>query len=145
MAPTPAIWPPALTAEPDIQGYLTDINQIGYSRDIGRSFTLGGNLYYVFGDTFCKNKSGVFVGLRDNTASMVIDKSKPAESSYLDIREDGMVEPLVPLNDEEKELQKNHPEQRVTLWCFGGVVEIDPGIGLLWSILSKLLCLCGNR
>ncbi|KAL9127533.1 MAG: hypothetical protein Q9217_003601 [Psora testacea] len=110
-------------AEPEIMGYLTDINQIGYSRDIGRSFRLGGSVYFIFGDTFCKNSAGEFVGLVSNTVSMVMDEIKPLESSYLCIKEDGMVEPLIPLNEEEIKLQKEHPEQRVTLWNFSGVVE----------------------
>ena len=137
LVPTLAAWPPALTGEPEILGYLTDVNKIGYSRDVGRSFTLGGNVYYMFGDTFCKNKSGKFVGLIDNTVSKVVDESKPLESSYLDIREDGIVEPLLQLNDEEKELQKTCPEQRVTLWSFGGVVEISPFDGLMWSVSMR--------
>ena len=132
MTPTPAQWPPVLTTEPEILGYLADLNRIGYSRDIGRSFTLGGNIYYMHGDTFCKNKDGEFVGIVDNTTSLVIDKRKPLESSYLTIREDGMVEPLLHLNDEEKELQKIDPGKRVTLWSFGGVVEIKPQVGLMW-------------
>ncbi|KAL9102345.1 MAG: hypothetical protein Q9163_002495 [Psora crenata] len=119
--------------EPEILGYLTDVNQIGYSRDIGRSFTLGGRIYHIFGDTFCKNSGGEFVGLVSNTASMVMDKTKPLESSYLCIEENGMVEPLLPLIDEEIRLQQEQPKQRVTLWNFSGVVEVFPGVGLMYE------------
>ena len=120
-------------AEPEILGYLTDINKIKYSRDIGRSFTLGGNVYYIFGDTFCYDCNGDFVGLPSNTVSMITDKAKPLESSYLCIEDSGLVEPLIPLNEEETQLAKDHPGRRITLWAFGGVVEISPGVGLIWS------------
>ena len=133
-------------ADPEILGYLTDINGIGYSRDIGRSFTLGGNAYHIFGDTFCKDSTGEFVGLVSNSVSMVVDKNKPLESSYLCIKDNGMVEPLLPLNEKEIKLQKEHPEQRVTLWCFSGVVEVIPGIGLMWSFKTlECFLAVGNR
>ena len=132
MGPTPAKWPPVLTKSPEVLGYLKDVNQIGYSRDIGRSFTLSGNVYHMYGDTFCKNKDGKFVGVVCNTISKVVDNARPLESSYLEINNDGVVQPLLQLNQAEKDLQKNNPDQRVVLWSFGGVVEIESGVGLMW-------------
>ena len=63
---------------------------------------------------------------------MVLDKNKPLESSYLCVEDNGMIPPLIPLNAEEKKLEQDHPEQRVLLWGFGGVVEFYPGGGLMW-------------
>ncbi|KAG8533746.1 uncharacterized protein KY384_001487 [Bacidia gigantensis] len=132
MAQTQACWPPTLTTDPEILGYLTDINKINYSRDIGRSFHLGGNIYHQYGDTFCKNSKGDFVGVVCCTTSKVVDQSKPLQSSYLAIDSNGLVMPLLSLNDEEIAYQKNNPGNRPTLWAFGGVVEVGNGIGLLW-------------
>lgn len=125
-----ATYPPAVNA--NIIGYVVDKNCKGYSRDIGRSFELAGKHYYLFGDTFCKNSAGDYVGLRDNTAAMVLDSKKPLETAYQSIAEDGMVDGLVPLNAEELALQKKHEGLRVTLWGFGGVVEVWKGTGLHW-------------
>lgn len=132
MAVSQACWPPKLTAEPTIQGYLTDANQRSYSRDLGRSFSLGGNHYYLFADTFCKNGSGTFVGISSNTASFIRDLTRPLESSYLAIDEQGLVEPLLQLTEKEKQYQVENKGHRYVLWPFSGVVEIKNGVGLAW-------------
>lgn len=132
MASTPACWPPVLTTEPQVLGYLTDINRRRYSRDVGRSFSLGGKIYHNFGDTFCYNAAGSYVGLQHNTASMILDRYKPTESSYQAIREDGLVEPLLRLTREEEQLQVDNPSQRVVLWAFGSVLEVTYGVGVIW-------------
>jgi len=129
---------PPTNVQAEILGYVKDINDIGYSRDIGRSFIIGGRTYFLFGDTFCKNAAGEFVGCQNNTAALVLNKSEPLKTSYLSIEEDGMVTPLFPFTDEEKEFHANNPDVRTTLWGFGGVVEAFDGMGLHWYVISKL-------
>ncbi|KAA6416020.1 MAG: hypothetical protein FRX48_00739 [Lasallia pustulata] len=132
----PATYPPVLESV-EILGYVTDRNGIGYSRDIGRSSTFAGRCYYVFGDTFCKDKDGDFVGLQSNTAAIVKSPAEPLNSEYLSIQKDGLVDALIPLIGEEHRFYKDprfwkDPEWRVTLWPFGGIVETSPGLGWIW-------------
>lgn len=124
-----AIYPPVAEST-EILGYINDVNGIGYSRDIGRSSILGGHHYYVFGDTFCKNERDEFVGLTSNTVAIVPDKKKPLESAYMDIRENGMVNALVPLSTSERLLEEQ--KVRVILWAFGGIAETRPDLGWTW-------------
>ena len=126
----PATWPPVLESI-DILGYVKDCNGIGYSRDIGRSSTFAGRCYYVFGDTFCKDKDGEFVGMQTNTAAIVKSAAEPLNSEYLGIQQDGMVPALVPVTVAEHRLWKDR-DIRVTLWPFGGIVEVSPELGLIW-------------
>lgn len=123
-----AAHPPLATFE--ILGYVKDENGEGYSRDIGRSFELGGKLYYLFGDTFCK-KNGEYVGLQNNTCAIIPDIEQPLQSKYLDIKDNGIVQPLVPFNDKERNMIDSDDDcERITLWGFGGVCEISHGVGL---------------
>lgn len=126
----PAKYPPVCRIQ--VIGYLHDTNGIEYSRDIGRSFQLGNQIYYIFGDTFCKNQEGDYVGIQSNTVAIVNDREMPHLTSYLCIRDDGIVEPLLPLNPEEVQFQEENDNVRFTLWGFGGVVEVSDGVGLLW-------------
>ena len=130
-----AVYPPVVEST-EILGYIKDTNGISYSRDIGRSSHIGGRVYYTFGDTFCKDKSGKFVGLQNNTAAIVVDRTKPLESTYLSIQEDGTVDALVPLTEAEILLTHNK-DKRVTLWAFGGIVETSPGTGWTWFEKSE--------
>ena len=114
-----------------ILGYIKDVNDISYSRDIGRPFHLFGNTYLYFGDTFCKNANGDFVGCMNNTVAIVPDKKQPLATSYLEIEEDGMVRPFIPLNEEEVNFEKSGKGQ-IKLWAFGGVVQIDDVTGVTW-------------
>ena len=101
-----AIYPPVVT---DLQviDYVNDRNGLDYSRDIGRSFTLNGKNFYIFGDTFCQNTAGDFVGLVDNTAALLPQKNKFCDSRYLEFNYDDTVKALVPLTTAEMELQKS--------------------------------------
>lgn len=113
-----------------ILGYVRDKNGIGYSRDIGRSSCFAGRLYYFFGDTFCKNAEGLFVGVSDNTIALIPDPCNPLQSEYLDIQEDGVVKTLLRLTDDERSLKE--AGMRVVLWAFGGIVETSQGVGWIW-------------
>jgi hypothetical protein len=129
-----ACYPPRLE-NIEILGYVDDASNIGYSRDIGRSAILKGRVYYMFGDTFCKNKKGEFIGVQSTTSALVPDKSQPLSSTYLTWQEDGLVDNFVPLTEAEHRLEKivwnDKTRPRVTLWAFGGMVE-TLGAGWLW-------------
>ncbi len=126
---------PPVVAKVEMLGYIEDTNAISYSRDIGRSSILKGNVYYMFGDTFCKNQQGAFVGVQSTTSSIINKPSQPLSSTYLTIQEDGVVDALVPLTEaehrQEKIIWKDKTHPRVTLWAFGGMVEVGE-YGYLW-------------
>ncbi|CAD6592752.1 MAG: hypothetical protein ASARMPREDX12_006434 [Alectoria sarmentosa] len=115
----------------EVSGYVEEANGIFHSRDIGRSFELFGIVYLVFGDTFCNNSKGDFVGLANNTVAIIEDKGQPLKSKYLEIEESGFIKPFLPLTPEEQQFEKNKMG-RVVLWAFGGVVEMEDGTGCLW-------------
>lgn len=125
----PATYPPVISSITTL-GYISDINNIGYSRDIGRSFTLGGHHWIVFGDTFCKNTAGDFVGITNNTTAIMHDPGNSLASEYLEIEKDGMVKPFVPFQC--GEVPSAESGDRVTLWNFGGLVELEDRTGRVW-------------
>lgn len=127
----PAIWPPALACDPEILGYLKDTNGIQKSRDQGRSFSLGGKKYYLFGDTFCNDNAGNPTCV-SNTLAFVSDPARPLESTYLHVDNCGVMEPFLKLTETELHYQNNTAGERYTLWAFSGVLEIAEGLGLLW-------------
>lgn len=130
-----ACYPPIVEST-EILGYIKDVNDIGYSRDIGRSSVLGGHSYYVFGDTFNKNERGEFVGITSNTVAIVLDKENPLTTAYLDIQENGMVNALLPLNESERRLAEQ--QVRVILWAFGGIAETRPDLGWTWYQVAEI-------
>ena len=130
-----ACYPPMVESM-EILGYIKDVNGIGYSRDIGRSSVLGGHSYYIFGDTFCKDRKDHFVGLACNTVAVVPDKQQPLITTYLDIQENGMVDALIPLNDSERCLEEQ--DVRVILWTFGGIAETRPALGWSWYQVAEI-------
>ncbi len=121
---------PAVAETTQVLGYVRDKNGVGYSRDIGRSSMFSGRCYYVFGDTFCKNAEGLYVGISSNTIAVVPDPSTPLDTEYQDIYRDGMVKTFIPLTEEEDRLKDIGT--RVVLWPFGGIVEASPGLGWIW-------------
>lgn len=125
-----ASYPPTAERHPVPIGYVQDHNRVGYSRDIGRSSLFAGYWYYVFGDTFCKNRQGDFVGMTSNTVAIIPNTAEPLETQYLDIKPDGIVQPLIPLNEAETLLELGGV--RVVLWAFGGIVETVPEVGWIW-------------
>lgn len=100
-----AIYPPAVT-KLEVVDYVNDANGLDYSRDIGRSFMLNGRNFYIFGDTFCKNTAGDFVGVVNNTAALLPRDDRFCDSRYLEFNDDDTVKALVPLTTEEMLLQK---------------------------------------
>lgn len=126
-----AAFPPAVN-EAKIEGYLHEMSNIEHSRDIGRPFDLQGDHYVVFGDTFCKNKAGDFVGVANNTVAHVPLPAYPCLTNYLEYEENEMVKLFVPLTEDEKEFEKQPGGGRVCLWMFGGVVEMEDGTGRVW-------------
>lgn len=136
-----ACYPPMVESV-EILGYIKDTNGIGYSRDIGRSSTLGGHSYYVFGDTFNKNDRDEFVGITSNTVAIVPDRANPLLVKYMDIQKDGMVDALIPLNDSECRLAEQGV--RVILWAFGGIAETRPDLGWTWYQVAEVQNNCTN-
>lgn len=126
-----AAYPP-IVKEVRIEGYLHEMSNIEHSRDIGRPFDLFGEHYVVFGDTFCKNNKGDFVGVANNTVAHVPLPAYPRLTNYLESEENGMVKLFVPLTEEEKGFEKSPEGGRVCLWMFGGVVEMQDGTGRVW-------------
>ena len=61
------------------------------------------------------------------TIAVVEDKDQPLASKYIEIDENGLIKPFIPLLEIEK-----HIKHRVVLWAFGGVVEMKDGTGRLW-------------
>ncbi|KAJ4302669.1 hypothetical protein N0V90_001558 [Kalmusia sp. IMI 367209] len=123
-------WPPKLTCAPQILGEVTDLSARNYPRDLGRSVSLGGKTYYMFGDTFCFNSSGDFLGVTNNSIGLLPDLSAPTKSQYL--CPEAKVPEFVPYTSEEKEFcdrEENKNENiRLVNWAFGGIIEI-PGCG----------------
>lgn len=113
----------------DILGYVDAPGHPFYSRDIGRSFSLDGRIYFMYGDTFCND-----AGISSNTYQVVPHISRPTDAYYLTRDANGYVYPLIKLDGEELDFL-NQPEnagKRIAFWCFGGVVEIANGVGWMW-------------
>ena len=110
-------------------GYVDTPGRPYYSRDIGRSFTLGGRIYYIYGDTFCND-----AGISSNTYQVIPDHTKPRDAYYLSVDATGLVHPLIEVNEDEVRFLKSpgNEKKRIAFWCFGGVVEISPGVGWTW-------------
>ena len=126
-----AVFPPVVESA-EIIGYVKDWNGCNYSRDIGRSFVLAGNIYYLFGDTFCKDSTGEFVGLVSNSATRLLDKANPEQTFYENVGSLGVVKPFLELDEDEMDYQHDNRGKRVTLWPFGGAVEPVCGTAMLW-------------
>ena len=126
----PAIFPPVLE-NMEVLGYIKDKNGICYPRDIGRSASFHDEVYFIFGDTVCKDAAGNSVGITSNTIAYVDDRANFLESEYVEISENGMVKAFVPLDEAETLLEKEDPDARVVFRMFGGAVDIR-AIGVVW-------------
>ena len=125
-----AAYPPKVE-QTEILGYIEDVSGIFHSRDIGRSFQLFGNTYLNFGDTFCNDSNGNFVGLISNTVAIIQDVKQPLKSGYLEVFENGLIKPFIPSTLDEIQIEEKK-QGRVVLWAFGGAVEMKDGTGRLW-------------
>ena len=121
-----AAYPPKVE-HVEILGHVEDDSGNFISRDIGRSFELAGKIYLVFGDTFCRDRDGEFSGLANNTIAVVKDTDQPLKTKYIEVEENGLVKPFIRFMPGEDD-----QTGRMTLWAFGGVVEMKDGSGLLW-------------
>ena len=127
--PAKAMHPPE--AEVEVLGYIRDLNGCSYARDIGLSFKIAGDHhFYFFGDTFCKDHEGNFVGLSHNTAAYIPNILQPLECAYPRIDEKGVVEPLLRLTDGEKASETDN--RRIALWHYGGFVHGEWQGGWMW-------------
>ncbi|MCJ1370988.1 hypothetical protein MMC20_002203 [Loxospora ochrophaea] len=124
-----ASYPPELISMTKL-GYVKEHSGVQYSRDVGRTSAFAHTQFFIFGDTFCWDGQGQFVGVQSNTAS-IINAPVPIETTYPSIQPNGLVDPLIPLTEHEKRLEKEE-NVRVTLWPFGGIVETQPGWGWAW-------------
>ena len=98
-----AVYPPVVESVEDM-GYVRDINKRGFWRDIGRSAIIGGRYYYIYGDTYCKDANGEHCGAQSSSYA-ITSKDKPLKNDYLGFHPDGKVEPLIPLDREEVDIQ----------------------------------------
>ena len=109
------------------------MNGIGYSRDIGRSSIIGNRAYVQFGDTFCKNHAGEFLGIVNHTCALIPRDGQPTDTQYQKFTSDGRVRQFIPLTDQEESCEDaGSPPGRTTLWSFGGIAEDQPGLGWTW-------------
>lgn len=120
-----------------------------YPRDIGRSSQLSnGRVLIQFGDTFCFNTSGEFVGLSENTCSLVSDKLNPTLSTYSFARdersgkdEDYTDKPVPPLITRFKDEQDSPSAWTFKFWSFSGIVELtsndQDGVIRGWTWFQK--------
>ena len=124
-----AAYPPTVERM-KILGYMVDESGIFFSRDIGRSFELGGKIFLVFGDTFCKDEAGKFIGLVNNTCAAFDDRNEPLKTRYIEYDENRVLKPFIPFLEAER--RYNRPGRRVVIWAFGGAVEVEDGTGRVW-------------
>jgi len=107
-------------------------------------------VYYQFGDTFCKNLDNEFVGLVSNTIAVLTTTKGPLYSKYEDVAPNGLVDQFIPYNLQDLKFNDEHEasKARMTLWGFGGIVEVSPGVGVLWyertEAVSSISCHCST-
>ncbi|KAK9459829.1 uncharacterized protein V1516DRAFT_686583 [Lipomyces oligophaga] len=118
-------------------GTLHDDNGHKYTRDIGCSSVFGGQVIWLFGDTFPLNSKGQMIGLLTSTAA-IGNIREPTRSKYWNCRENGHPQQFIPFTNEEDSFNKTHSsggKERFYLWSFSSIVEIDPGKG--WLFFTK--------
>ena len=115
------------------------MNGCAYSRDIGRSSVISNRAFFQFGDTFCKDLLGNYVGVTSHTCSRLCWVGNPEVSEYINIDPDGKVASFIPLTTQELALDQQHADQkeRITLWSFGGIAEDGPMSGRGWCWFEK--------
>jgi hypothetical protein len=124
-------WPPKFAYPPYLLVEVKDASGRQYPRDLGRSVELGGHVYYIFGDTFCFNEDGSFVGVTNNSIALIPDLRDPIKSKYC--HQHAKVPEFVPYTAEEKNFCER-PEnvkdnRRIVTWSFGGIINITSSEG----------------
>jgi hypothetical protein len=119
-------WPPKFAYPPYLLVEVKDASGRQYPRDLGRSVELGGHVYYIFGDTFCFNEDGSFVGVTNNSIALIPDLRDPIKSKYC--HQHAKVPEFVPYTAEEKNFCER-PEnvkdnRRIVTWSFGGIINM---------------------
>lgn len=117
-----------------------------YPRDIGRSTALSnGMILYQFGDTFCHNQTGGFLGVADNTCSVVKARDNPTLSAYYP--QAHHASSSHPPGEVVLESFIKRPEEQDTenvmwkIWAFSGIVELEkikPGGSVLGVTFYEL-------
>lgn len=134
------VWPPKVNSI-EILGEIKDTNGRNIPRDFGRSISLGGELFYVFADTFCFDDDKHFVGVSSSTCAHIGDKCSPTLCSYWS--SEPLVPEFIPFTPEDKEYNKRKKKEgtpcRVANWAFGGVIEHPPGSGSGFLLNDKTL------
>lgn len=125
-----AIYPPVLE-NVEVLGYIKDKSGIVYSRDIGCSTSIHDEVYFIFGDTVCKDSAGKFIGTASNTIAYVEDRNNPLESEYREVFDDGKVKAFVPLDEKEIRFERDNEGARIVFRMFGGTVDIGV-LGVVW-------------
>lgn len=100
---------------------------------------MNGRVFFQFGDTFCKDQKGDFVGITSHTCSRLCLLEHPELSEYTKITPLGMVESFIPLTQAEKTFEENNAG-RMTMWSFGGIAEDAPMAGRGWCWFEKGEC-----
>ncbi|OAG05378.1 uncharacterized protein CC84DRAFT_1163936 [Paraphaeosphaeria sporulosa] len=140
-------WPPRLTCAPRVLGEVKDESGRHYPRDLGRSVELGGHHYYIFGDTFCFNNEGDFVGVTNNSIALIPDLNAPTKSRYYS--PEAKVPEFVRHTAEERRFCER-PEnikdnRRLVTWSFGGIIKIPGSEGREgWLFFDPVETLGGN-
>ncbi|EFQ99774.1 hypothetical protein MGYG_02787 [Nannizzia gypsea CBS 118893] len=113
-------------------GELNDEMKPIYPRGNGRSFTIRGNVYHVFGTTIWKDAKGQIVGEVANSLALVSDPElNPIANVAVSVNR-GMA-PFLPLTETERELEKDQ-NCKVVLEMPGGLCKPDPDAigGYMW-------------
>jgi hypothetical protein len=130
----------------DVEDVLTlgKVNNIGYSRDIGRTSVIGGKIWMTFGDTFIKNHQDECLGMTNHTVASIPYPNDPVRSRYLEFEQNGWINSFIPFTEDEiafeheQSLRPENERIRCTFWSFGGMVE-DPdqkNQGYVWFELG---------
>lgn len=94
----------------------------------------------MFGDTFCYDDRGGFVGVTHNTIARIPDEAHPERSEYLNT--DPRVPDFIPYFPAEKKFtdapENRQEHRRIVNWNFSNIIEDEPGSGTGWIFFEKV-------
>jgi hypothetical protein len=103
-------------------------------------------IVYQFGDTFCHNQTGDFLGVADNTYSIVKQTDNPSLSSYYTpfhnlkhVEGEHLLESFIQRPEEQ-----DTADVKWKIWAFSGIVELEKSklgggvLGVTFYELRKL-------